>query len=217
MSNTKGDSLMDKQIFRVLLIEDDLDDIFLLQGMVKESQEDLETFEIETVGRLSSGLERLAQGGIDILLLDLGLPDSMGIDTLRTARAQAPEMTIVVLTGHVDSHVGLEALQEGAQDYQVKGLVNGPLLVRSMRYAIERKRLEHEKEALISELKAALLKVKVLSGMLPICASCKKIRDDTGYWHQIESYITEHSETEFSHGVCPDCMEKLYPRYTKKK
>jgi len=208
---------MEKQIFKVLLIEDDADDTLLLQGMIEESQEDLELFEIETVNRLSTGLERLAQGGIDILLLDLGLPDSMGIDTLRTTRAQAPEMTIVVLTGHVDSHLGLEALQEGAQDYQVKGLVNGPLLVRSMRYAIERKRLEREKEALIGELKAALAKVRVLSGLLPICASCKKIRDDTGYWHQIESYITDRSETEFSHGICPGCMEKLYPDYVEKK
>lgn len=207
---------MEKQIFKVLLIEDDADDTLLLQGMIEESQEGLEHFEIETVNRLSTGLARLARGGIDIILLDLGLPDSMGIDTLRTTRAQAPEMTIVVLTGHVDSHLGLEALQEGAQDYQVKGMVNGPLLVRSMRYAIERKRLEGEKEALIGELKAALAKVRVLSGMLPICAACKKIRDDSGYWHQIESYITEHSETEFSHGICPECMKKLYPDYVKK-
>lgn len=207
---------MDKQTFKVLLIEDDPDDVFLLKGMIDEAQEEGAAFEIETADRLSAGLERLAQGGIDIILLDLGLPDSMGIETLRTARSHAPGITIVVLTGHVDSHVGLEALQEGAQDYQVKGLVNGPLLVRSMRYSLERKRLEQEKESLIEELKTALAKVKALSGMLPICASCKKVRDDAGYWHQIESYISEHSETEFSHGVCPDCLMKLYPQYMKK-
>lgn len=207
---------MEKQIFKVLLIEDDPDDIFLLQGMIEEAEEEMQTFKIETADRLSTGLARLAQGGIDMLLLDLGLPDSMGIDTLQAARAAAPDITIVVLTGHVDSYLGLEALQEGAQDYQVKGLVNGSLLVRSMRYSMERKRLEREKENLIDELKAALAKVKTLSGMLPICASCKKIRDDTGYWHQIESYIREHSETEFSHGICPDCMIKLYPQYVKK-
>jgi len=206
---------MDRHIFKVLLIEDDTDDILLLKGMVAESADHREIFEIETADRLSAGLGRLAQGGIDILLLDLGLPDSRGIDTLRTARTHVPEMTIVVLTGHVDSHVGLEALQQGAQDYQVKGLVNGPLLVRSMRYAIERKRLEQEKEALIRELKAALAEVKVLSGLLPICASCKKIRDDSGYWHQIEAYITAHSATQFSHGICPGCMEKLYPEYVR--
>lgn len=68
-----------------------------------------------------------------------------------------------------------------------------------------------ERERLIAELQEALDKVKVLSGFLPICASCKRIRDDKGYWNQIESYIRDHSEAEFSHGICPDCAEKLYP------
>ncbi len=74
-----------------------------------------------------------------------------------------------------------------------------------------RKEAEDEREKLISELKVALDKVKVLSGFLPICASCKKIRDDKGYWNQIEEYIREHSEAEFSHSICPECVEKLYP------
>ena len=68
-------------------------------------------------------------------------------------------------------------------------------------------------EELISKLREALDKVKTLSGFLPICASCKKIRDDQGYWNQIESYITHHSEAVFSHGICPDCAQKLYPEY----
>ncbi|MEN8143230.1 MAG: response regulator, partial [Thermodesulfobacteriota bacterium] len=58
--------------------------------------------------------------------------------------------------------------------------------------------------------------VKTLSGMLPICASCKKVRDDKGYWNQIESYITNHSEAEFSHGICPDCVKEIYPDQYKK-
>ncbi len=74
-----------------------------------------------------------------------------------------------------------------------------------------RKEAENEREKLISELKIALEKVKVLSGFLPICASCKKIRDDKGYWNQIEVYIREHSEAEFSHSICPVCVKKLYP------
>lgn len=75
----------------------------------------------------------------------------------------------------------------------------------------ERKRAEEEREKIIRELKEALTKVKTLSGMLPICASCKKIRDDKGYWTQIEAYIRDHSEAEFSHGICPECMKRLYP------
>jgi PAS domain S-box-containing protein len=80
----------------------------------------------------------------------------------------------------------------------------------------ERKKMEEQREQLISELKEALGKVKLLSGFLPICASCKMIRDDKGYWSQIESYIRDHSEAEFSHGICPDCIKKLYPEFYQK-
>jgi PAS domain S-box-containing protein len=75
----------------------------------------------------------------------------------------------------------------------------------------ERKKAEDEKEKLIVELKKALGEVKTLGGLLPICASCKKIRDDQGYWNQLEDYIQKHSEAEFSHSVCPDCAKILYP------
>jgi len=73
------------------------------------------------------------------------------------------------------------------------------------------KQSEKERERLIGELRDALAKVRTLSGMLPICAACKKIRDDQGYWNQIESYISKHSKAEFSHSLCPDCAQKLYP------
>ncbi len=74
-----------------------------------------------------------------------------------------------------------------------------------------RKRAEQEREKLIRDLQAALDEVKTLSGMLPICSSCKKIRDDSGYWHQVENYIKDRSEADFTHGLCPDCMRTLYP------
>ena len=77
----------------------------------------------------------------------------------------------------------------------------------------ERKQAEKEREKLISELRQALTKIKTLSGLLPICAHCKKIRDDKGYWNQLESYIITHSNVEFTHGYCPDCLKKLYPKY----
>jgi len=70
---------------------------------------------------------------------------------------------------------------------------------------------EQEKQTLIDELQRALSDIKKLSGLLPICASCKKIRDDKGYWNEVERYISEHSEARFSHSICPDCMRKLYP------
>lgn len=75
----------------------------------------------------------------------------------------------------------------------------------------ERKRAQVEKDKLIVELKDALSEVNTLSGLLPICAACKNIRDDNGYWNQLESYFKIHSQVEFSHGLCPDCAKKLYP------
>jgi len=72
---------------------------------------------------------------------------------------------------------------------------------------------EKEREKLILNLQEALDNIKTLSGLLPICSNCKKIRDDKGYWNQIESYIRDHSEAEFSHGICPECAKKYYPDY----
>lgn len=79
----------------------------------------------------------------------------------------------------------------------------------------DRKQAEAEREKLIKDLQETLEKVRILSGMLPICANCKKIRDDKGYWNQIESYIQDHSEAEFSHGICPECAKTLYPELYK--
>ncbi|MDQ5985016.1 MAG: hypothetical protein CSYNP_00720 [Syntrophus sp. SKADARSKE-3] len=73
------------------------------------------------------------------------------------------------------------------------------------------KKADKEREHLISELRKALSNVKKMSGLLPICASCKKIRDDRGYWNQVEKYVSDHSEAQFSHGICPECTKKLYP------
>lgn len=79
----------------------------------------------------------------------------------------------------------------------------------------ERQRVEREREKLIVELRAALAQVKTLSGLIPICSGCKKIRDDRGFWNQVESYISKHTEAQFTHGMCPDCIKKFYPELEK--
>ena len=82
--------------------------------------------------------------------------------------------------------------------------------------ADRRMKAEDDREKLIEDLRVALENVKTLRGLIPICASCKRIRDDSGYWGQIEAYIARHSDAEFSHGICPECAEKLYPKQVKK-
>lgn len=94
--------------------------------------------------------------------------------------------------------------------------MHGRTMERSSRLIVARdvsvrRRIEIEKEQLITKLTSAREDVKTLSGLLPICAACKKVRDDTGYWTQLEQYITKHSQATFSHGLCPECMRKLYP------
>lgn len=102
-------------------------------------------------------------------------------------------------------------LEVNKQAYLEDGRVVGVIGVA--RDITNRVRLEAEREKLVGELQNAMAKIKTLKGMLPICASCKKIRDDEGYWKQIESYIREHTDTEFTHSICPECVSKLYPEF----
>jgi len=88
-----------------------------------------------------------------------------------------------------------------------------PAFQLSLRDITERKLMQEEREKLITELQAAMENVKMLSGLLPICSSCKKIRDDDGYWNQLEGYIQKHSIATFTHSVCPECFPKLYPDF----
>lgn len=131
---------MERETIRLLLIEDDPDDAQLVQRLL--SRAGTISFEITHVSRLSEGLDRLAEASFAVILLDLWLPDSRGYDVLRAVHEKAPEMPIIVLTGLADEEVAVKAVQMGAQDYLVKGQMDGNLLVRSIRYAIERTRAE---------------------------------------------------------------------------
>ncbi len=208
-------------IIRVLLIEDDQADAFLIQELLAESAAGKKgegvNADICRAERLADGIRQAMKGEFDIIISDLGLPDSQGLTTVKKLASVVRHIPILVMTGLDDQRLGFEAVNAGAQDYLVKGQVSGEMLVRSIRYAIERKRIENEKHEVIVELQEALAKVKLLSGFLPICCSCKKIRDDKGYWQQIESYIKEHSQAKFSHGICPECARELYPELYKDK
>ena len=128
----------------ILLIEDNPGDARLIRELLREAGP---AFRLEHKDRLSAGLERFAEGDIDAVLLDLSLPDSHGLETLSKMHALAVGAPILVLTGLNDEALGFEAVQQGAQDYLVKGQVDAPLLVRSIRYAIERKQAEEERGA----------------------------------------------------------------------
>jgi two-component system cell cycle sensor histidine kinase/response regulator CckA len=133
---------------KVLLIEDNPGDARLIQsvldgvGATDFALHMFSAFDMECVDRLSAGLKRLGEQDVDLILLDLSLPDSHGLDTFAKVHAQASQVPIIVLTGLADADLAAEVVRRGAQDYLVKGEIDGSLLVRSMRYAIERKRAE---------------------------------------------------------------------------
>ncbi|MFQ5852906.1 MAG: ATP-binding protein [Candidatus Binatia bacterium] len=146
-------STLDSSVVQVLLIEDDPGYADLLREILLREKEPL--FALEWVDRLQSGLRRLAQGGIDAVLLDLSLPDSQGFDTFVQACAQASQVPIVVLTAIDNETVAIKAVQEGAQDYLVKGQVGNRMLSRVIRYAMERHRLLAELGYHTRELQAS--------------------------------------------------------------
>jgi DNA-binding response OmpR family regulator len=187
---------------RVLLVEDNRADLLRLQQVLTDTGS--VQFDLTHAERLSEALEYLKDKAFDLVLLALGVPDSHGLDGVVRIREIADSTPVVVLTSLNDERVGLRAVQKGAQDYLTKGELSAKLLLRAMRYAIERKKL-------LRELALALDEIKKLSGLLPICAGCKKSRDDKQYWNQVEAYIKTHSSAQFSQGVCPDCSRKFYP------
>ncbi|MBI3861175.1 MAG: response regulator [Planctomycetia bacterium] len=129
---------MQRQLIRLLLIEDSPDDALLIQELLADARQT--EFEVHHADWLRLALERLAQGELDAVLLDLQLPDSRGLDTFRSVQKAAPGLPVVVLSGFEDETTALTAVQEGAQDYLVKGHVSTPVLERTVRYAIERSR-----------------------------------------------------------------------------
>ena len=126
---------------KVLLIENNENDADLARRPLRK--ESNPPFDVDWVKDLSTGLERIARGGIDVIVLDLGLPDSKGLESFTRIQAQASDLPIIILTGsYRDDALALQALKQGAQDYLMKGELDGKMLVRVIRYAIERKQIQ---------------------------------------------------------------------------
>ena len=149
---------MEKKI-RALLVEDNPGDSRLITEMLADVDSDVE---LEYCTTLSSAIERLASNSIEVVVLDLSLPDSQGIHTFAQLQASAPQVAVIVLTGNSDTHEALRTVEEGAQDFLVKGRVDGELLTRSIDYARSRKRAELQlraSEARLQEGNEQLLKM----------------------------------------------------------
>jgi DNA-binding response OmpR family regulator len=149
-----------------------------------------------------------------LAILDLMMPGIDGLELVRRVRAipsVAPPYLIIVSTKSEKSDV-IAALDAGANDYLTKPFDPGELRAR---IEVGRRMIEmrFELNENVKELKKALAEVRTLKGIVPICANCKNVRDDQGYWNRVESYLNEHTEADFTHAVCPDCMKRLYPQF----
>jgi AmiR/NasT family two-component response regulator len=195
---------------RVLIVEDD----FLVAQMVRGQ---LAQIGYEVAGHAVDGaqaVELIHKARPDVVLLDIKLLTLDGLEVARRIQSRCPT-PVVMLTAHAGMDLVREASMAGVGAYLVKP-PNAREIERAITIARARFADLMELRRMNAELEAALAQVKTLSGLLPICAACKKIRDDHGYWHEVEAYVRAHTEAEFTHGICPDCMRKLYPDYVRR-
>ena len=199
-----------KKDIRILIADDDQDVLYATSRIVKSGG-----YEVLNASTGSECLETARRQRPDLILLDVMLPDAEGTEICRQIKAD-PVLRgtfVVLISGKkTASDERADGLNFGADGYIVRPISNRELLAW-VNALVRILKAERERDRLISELTEALAKVKTLSGMLPICSHCKKIRDDKGYWNHVETYIRQHSEVEFSHGICPECLKKHYPDY----
>jgi len=192
---------------RILIAEDDLTSRFMLAAVLKKGGHEV----VETING-AQAWEALSKAGAPRLaILDWMMPGMDGLDVVRRIRSlpSLPPYIIILTTreGKADIIAGLEA---GADDYLAKPFDPGELLAR---VEVGRRMIQMQEKltAQVRELREAALHIKTLQGIIPICSFCKKIRNDQGYWDQVESYVSRHSEAQFSHGICPECLIMNYP------
>ncbi len=195
---------------RILIAEDDFTSRTVLAAVLKKHGHEVE----ETANGADAWDAMQKPDAPKLVILDWMMPELDGVEVCRRIRAMETDQPayLVMLTAKGEKTDLIAGLDSGADDYLVKPFDPGELRARVEvgRRIIE---LQTNLSRKVTELQKALSDVKVLRGLIPICASCKKIRDDQGYWNQVEEYISEHSEAHFTHGICPDCAQKLYPKY----
>jgi DNA-binding response OmpR family regulator len=197
---------------KVLVTDDDADTLLLTTMLLKG-----EGYEVYEANNAEQCLALAKELRPDMVLLDVMLPDKKGTEVCKIIKSNPDlQSTFVVLVSGilVSSDYQAEGLNVGADGYMIKPMTNREFIarihsmVRIKKAETALREKEVEQQRLIEQLQEALAEIKTLKGFIPICASCKKIRDDEGYWNQIEEYLTAHTDAVFTHGLCPQCVEK---------
>ncbi len=197
--------MIENREIRVLIAEDEA----LVAEMIMGLSEDIG---YTVAGKAADGAQTVAMTRElkpDVVLMDIKMPDMDGIEAARLIFETCPT-PVVVVTAYETRSLVKQASEAGVGAYLTKP-PSARELERAVTIALARFEDMLELKRKNAALEKALATVKTLKGLIPICASCKKIRDDKGFWHQVEVYVKEHSEADFTHGICPDCLVKLYP------
>jgi len=191
---------------RVLVADDDLVSRMLLEATLHDLG-----YEVTTVSDGAAALEALdADAGPTLAILDWEMPRMSGPEVCRELRARRPHRPwyLLLLTVRGGTTNIVQGLRSGANDHVTKPFDREELAAR-LAVASNVLALQASLADRIHELEHALAHIKTLSGLLPICAWCKKIRDDGNYWRQVEDYVASHTEASFTHGICPSCEDNL--------
>ena len=198
---------------KILIAEDEKTSRMILEKILIKAGHD-----VIAVENGLKALTSIPEDVPDMLITDWMMPDLDGLELCRKVRALSlPSYVYIILwTALAQKENIIKGLDAGADDYITKPFDKTELLarVKAGERIIQLEKTLRQKN---KELTDALAQVKQLKGLLPICMFCKKIRNDENYWQQIEDYIARHTQADFSHGICPECLEKNYPEYVKWK
>ncbi len=192
---------------KVLVVDDTPANITLLCQMLEPMGYSLS---FATSGEQALQLTPIIQP--HLILLDMVMPGLDGLETCRRLKADQTtwDIPVVFVTGRSEVQDVLDGFEAGGSDYVTKPICAPELLAR-VRAHLELHVRRLEEHQLVRDLQESLQHVKLLSGLVPICGSCKKIRDDRGFWQQLEAYLEAHSEAKLSYSLCPDCIHEHYP------
>ncbi len=208
---------------RILIAEDDYASRRILAAMLEKSGHNV----LETSNGLEAWEELQKADSPCMALLDWMMPEMDGLELVRRIREREQDMSrtlpggltriyIIMLTAKIEKEDMIKGLHNGADDYLTKpfhmGVLKARVDVGQRMIGLQELLLEQ-----IRELRQSQEHIKTLQGILPICMHCKNIRNDSGYWEQIEQYVSQHTEAMFSHGICPDCMQKHYGTFLQEE
>ncbi len=188
-----------------MVVDDVTENLRILMELLKDD------YHVIPLKSGKAALEQLGRDPLpDLALLDIVMPHMDGYELCTRLKAdpRTKDIPVIFITAVSEVMDDARAFELGAVDYVPKPF--NPLTVKA------RVDTHVKLHRTLRDLQNALKEIRTLSGFIPICASCKKVRDDKGFWNQVEIYIQERSDAQFSHGICPDCADKIYPMFIKK-